>query len=160
MNLSILKLKGMKGTMLFITAASFSVASCSQDIPAAKVPAIVQNTIQAKFSNAGKVEWEKKKGVYEAEFDINSTEYTVHVDSAGTLMMYKLDIKETELPAAVMASISREHSGYTIDDAEKLEKDGVIYYQVELEATGKKDVKIVFNPDGSMAPQHISITNI
>ena len=34
-------------------------------------------------------------------------------------------------------------------DVELLEKDGVSYYQVELEAKGKKDVNLVLGTDGT-----------
>jgi hypothetical protein len=143
----------MKQIVLIITIASFWLSSCSQDIPAAKVPSVVQNTLQAKFSNAGKIEWEKKNNEYEAEFHLDSIEYTVLIDGSGKIVMYKQDIKENELPAVVAGAISQAYAGYKIDDAEKLEKDGVVYYQVELEAKSKKDMQLVFTTDGKIAEQ-------
>ena len=141
----------MKCFALVVTASLFSLSSCSQDIPAGKVPSVVLNTVQAKFGTASKIEWEKKNNLYEAEFKKDSTEYAVYIDSAGKLVMYKLDINENELPTAVSAIISAQYVGYKIDDAEKIEKDGVTYYQVELEGKGKKDLELVFTADGKMA---------
>jgi len=143
----------MKCLTLVATASLFSLYSCSQDIPASKVPSVVLNTVQAEFGNAIKIDWEKKNNLYEAEFKKDSTEYAAYIDSAGKLLMYKLDIKENELPAAVSAAIHTEYIGYEIDDAEKIEKDGITYYQVELEGKGKKDVELVFSTDGKLATQ-------
>ena len=143
----------MKNLTLVVTASLFSLYSCSQDIPAGKVPSVVLNTVQAKFGNAIKIDWEKKNTLYEAEFKKDSTKYAAYIDAAGKLVMYKLDIKENELPAAVSATIHTKYNGYKIDDAEKIEKDGTTYYQVELESKGKKDVELVFSTDGNLASQ-------
>lgn len=142
----------MKSVTLFVTATMFSFFSCSQDIPGSKVPSVVLNTVQAKFGTAPKIEWEKKNTLYEAEFKKDSTEYTVYIDSAGKLVMYKLDIKESDLPGAVSTIISTEYIGYKVDDTEKVEKDGTTYYQVELEGKGKKDLKLNFSADGKTTP--------
>ena len=141
----------MKCIALVVTASLFSLCSCSEDIPDSKVPSVVLNAVQAKFGNANKIEWEKKNNQYEAEFKKDSIEYAVYIDSAGKLVMYKKDIEENELPAEVSRVISTEYIGYKIDDAEKIEKDGITYYQVELEGKGKKEVELIFSADGKMA---------
>ena len=141
----------MKCIALVATASLFSLWSCSQDIPADKVPSVVLNTVQTKFGTASKIDWEKKNNLYEAEFKKDSIEYAVYIDSAGKLVMYKLDINENELPTAVSAIISTQYAGYKIDDAGKIEKDGFSYYQVELEGKGKKDLELVFSADGKFA---------
>ena len=142
----------MKLFILPIALAFFSFSSCSQDIAADKVPSVVQNTVHAKFINVGKIDWEKKNNnLYEAEFDMDSTEYNILIDTAGKIIMHKIGISTIELPAAVITAISDGYSGYKIEEAEKLEKDGVSYYQVELEAKGKKEQQLIFSPDGKIA---------
>lgn len=141
----------MKSIILFITAVSVSLVSCGQDIPASKVPSVVQNTLQSKFANAVDIEWEKKNNFYEAEFDIDKIDYKAHIDASGKLMICKMDMKVNELPAVVATAISNEHKGYEIDDADKLEKNGTTYYQVELDAKGKKDKQLVYTADGKLA---------
>ena len=145
----------MKIIMLSVMASSFWLISCSQDIPAANVPSIVQNALQSKFVDATDIEWEKKKNFYEAEFDMNNIDHKAHIDPNGHVIMYKMEIRKEELPQAVASAISRGHAGYDIDDAEKMEKDGMTYYQVELDAKGKKDKKLVYTTDGDLA-QNIS----
>lgn len=143
----------MEWISLVVTASLFSLCSCSQDIQADKVPSVVLNTVQTKFGTAGKIGWEKKKNLYEAEFKMDSIEYAVYIDPAGKLVMYKLDIQETELPVTVSTIISTEYIGYKIDDAEKVEKEGIIYYQVELEGKGKKELELVFSADGQLVTE-------
>ena len=142
----------MKFLTLVVTASLFSLCSCSQDIRADKVPSVVLNTLQAKFGNAVKIEWEKKNNLYEAEFKMDSTDFSVYIDPTGKLLMHKQDIKKNELPASLSTVISTEYNGYKIDEAEKVVKDGVIYYQVELEGKGKRDLELVFTADGKPAP--------
>ena len=141
----------MKKMMLVLSVAFVSLSSCSQDMQTSEVPSVVQNTLKTRFAGALKVEWEKKNALFEAEFDMDSTEYTAHIDLAGKLISHKTDIPESGLPLAVATAIRTGHAGFKIDEAEKLEKDGVTYYQVELEAKGKKDKQLVFSPDGSIA---------
>ena len=143
----------MKSIILVVTGSLFFLYSCSQDIPNSKVPSVVLNTVQAKFGSVNKIEWEKKNDLYEAEFKKDSIEYAVYIDTAGKLVMYKMDIRENELPAAVSLTISTEYIGYKIDDAEKIEKDGVTWYEVELEGKGKKDLKLNFSADGKFVPE-------
>lgn len=138
--------------MILFAAVSLSLLACGQDIPACKVPSIVQNTVQTTFTNTGSIEWEKKNNVYEAEFDKDNTEYTAYLDAGGKIIAYKLDIKENELPAAVTAVITRDYTGYRIDDAAKIQKDGITFYRVELEAKGKRDKKLFLSQDGKIAP--------
>lgn len=139
--------------IILVIVSLFSLYSCSQNIPARKVPSVVLNAVQTRFVNVNKIEWEKKKTLYEAEFKMDSIEYAVYVDPAGRLVMYKIDIKESELPAVVSTVIRTEYIGYRIDDAEKIEKDGIAYYQVELEGQGKKEVKLIFSTDGKLVPE-------
>jgi len=143
----------MKSTILIVTASLFFLYSCSQDIPNSKVPSVVLNTLQAKYGSANKIEWEKKNNLYEAEFKRDSIEYAIYIDPTGKLVMYKMDIKENDLPTAVSLAISTGYTGYNIDDAEKIEKEGVTWYQVELEGKGKKDLKLNFSTDGKLAPE-------
>src|SRR5688572_18251270 len=125
------------------TAILFS--SCrAQDISEKKIPAVVLNSLKAKYPMAKKIEWEKHQTNYEAEFDVNdSAEISVKIDTGGNILMEKLDISQSELAPAVLATIEQLYKGYVIDDAEKINKAGVVYYQAELEGKGKKKLQLV-----------------
>lgn len=132
-------------TLLF-----FVVTACNnQNIQSHKVPSVVLNTLKAKYPVIQDVDWEKHNKFYEVEFDLNdSIEVTVRIDEAGKLVMQKQDIHVNELLATIIQTIQDKYNGYSIDDAERIEKDGLVYYQVELDGKGKKDLNLVFSAEG------------
>lgn len=139
----------MRLTLLFAVAISTSLLSCSQDIPASKVPSVVLNTVQLKFPGSTSIEWEKKKSQYEAEFNIDSTEHNVFINENGEVIWYKTKIKETALPPQIISAITREQQGYTIDEIEKISTGDSTYYLVEVELKGKKDKELLYASDGT-----------
>ena len=128
------------------------LASCSsRQIPSSKVPSVVLNMVKAKYPDVKEVEWIKIKNGYEAEIQLNdSTEFNMQMDGSGKLVMQKEDIAITALPPAIVAAVNTR-TGYTVDEAERMEKNGVTYYQLELEAKGKKDLELVMTEDGKEA---------
>ncbi len=134
-----------------VAALGLSMAACSQDIKPEKVPSVVRNAVQAKFSNATGIEWEKKKDIFEAELTKDSVEYTVEVDATGKLLRQKTDVTVQQLPAAITQALQTNYSQYTVDDAEQLEVNGTTLYQLELEGKGVKDVKLVFEANGTVS---------
>ncbi len=138
--------------ILVISAALFglSFASCSQDVETNKVPSVVVNALQAKYASATGVDWEKTKSGYEAELIWDSTEVTTLIDPSGKILAQKWDIGSNQLPPAVLAFVAQQYNSYKIDDAEKVEKEGAVYYQVELDKRWKKDVQLVFNAEGTL----------
>ncbi|HEY4651173.1 MAG TPA: hypothetical protein VIG72_07150 [Pontibacter sp.] len=138
-------------SIVWIAAATFPVAftSCiGRDIPPGQVPSVVVNTLHKAYPAAANVEWEKQKATYTAEFDVGATEYTVLLNSAGQLVQSKRDIGETELPAAVKNYLSGKYRNDRVDDAELLEKNGRLYYQVELHGNAQ-DTKLVLDATGN-----------
>lgn len=127
------------------------VAGCSgSHIAHEKVPSVVQNTLKAQYPITNHVVWEKDHDLYEADVRINdSTEVTICIDETGRLVMQKYDIPVTQLPAQVVAAIREKYKEYAIDEAERLERGGKTYYQVELDHMRKKDLNLVFLPDGT-----------
>ena len=140
----------MKLFLLSIVSMSISFASCSQDIAPSKVPSVVKNVVQAKYPAATNIDWEKKNNLFEAEIGVDSSEVTVEIDQAGKIVRQKQDIVQNQLPAAILSAITSQYKDLAIDEVEKIEQGGTVYYQVELEAKGKKDVKVVFDGNGTL----------
>jgi len=140
----------MKREIVILIPLAFLIASCKgQNITKDKVPSLVSNTLKAKFPSTSDVDWEKHGNTYEAELDMNdSTELSVRIDESGKILMQKQDIASSELSINIATTIQNQYPGYTLDDIEKIDKDGTIYYQVELKAKGKKELNLVFSTDG------------
>src|SRR5690606_14144625 len=107
------------------------------------------NAFKAKFPAATGLEWEKKGTRYEAEFHVNRIDHKAIFSETGQLEKYKHDIRAAELPEAVRNTINTNYKDYRIDDAERLEKDGVTFYQVELDGE-PQDQKLIFTKDGKV----------
>jgi biopolymer transport protein ExbD len=141
----------MKRQVIIFLPLAFLIVSCNgQNISKDKVPSLVLNTLKAKYPLINDVDWEKHTNLYEAELDLNdSTEISVRIDEAGGLIMQKQDVPHSNLTSEIAGVIKSQYTDYTIDDVEKIEKDGVIYYQVELKGKNKKEVNLVLLPDGT-----------
>jgi len=140
----------MKILLISTLALALVSSSCSRNINASKVPSVVVNALQAKYASATNVEWEKTKTGYEAELVLNNAEVSALIDPSGKILAQKWDVTSNDLPPAVLTFIAAQYNSYKIEDAEKLETNGAIYYQVELDKAAKKEVKLVLNTDGTV----------
>lgn len=138
----------MKMYMLIVTVMLCTVLQ-AQDIPSSQVPPAVLSAFKAKFHDVSRVEWEKKGTLYEAAFDINRVDYKAVLNQTGKLEKYKHDIRASELPRPVSKTISTQYKDYRIDDVQLLERNGVTFYQVELDGE-PHDQKVVFTKDGKV----------
>ena len=140
----------MKATILIFSAFAIAAASCQgQSISATKVPSVVVNKVQQAYPSAKDIDWKKANENFEAEVKINdTTDVEIILNSTGNTIMEKQEITISEIPAEVSTGITALYKDYMIDEVEKVTKNGTVYYQVELEAKGKKDVNTVFNSSG------------
>ena len=140
---------------LLLVTGALATSCNSQDIAVDKVPAVVINAVSTQFPDAVGTEWEKKNALYEADFDMpDGTEVTVQVDGSGKILMHKKDVVVTTLPAAIQTLIQNNYKDFTIEEVETVEKEGAVFYQVELDGKGLKglkDKKLVFGADGKEA---------
>jgi len=139
----------MKTLTLIIMATGFSIAVSGQDIPQSQVPSPVLNALQSKFSNAKDLEWEMSGDLYKAEFEIGRNDHDVWIDKSGNIVKHREDFPKAELPAAIRQKIETEFKDYTIDDVDKIETDGKVFYEVDLDSrSGDRDV--LFTSDGNI----------
>lgn len=138
----------MKCYLLPIIGMALVATSChSRDIAPDKVPSVVHNLLEMKYPLAQNIEWEKHEDFYEAEFKENdSTDISVRINEAGKLLMQKKDVSPAELSADIMKTLQERFKKYSVEDVERIEKDGIVYYQVEL--NGTTDVNVLFSTDG------------
>ena len=146
----------MKRYGVFMILAALATASCnSQDIATSKVPAVVVNTLKAQYPNAARVDWEKVGAYYEADFNTEAnTEVTVQIDANGKMLMQKIDIGWNDLGDAIKTVLQSQYKNFKVDEVEKIEKEGIFYYQVELDGKrlrSLKDKHLVFSADGREA---------
>ena len=123
-------------------------AAISQDISEKEVPSSALTAFKAKYPNAGPVRWEKKNDGYKAEFEISSREHDLWMDKEGNITKHKEDFPKSELPQAITQKLKTDFKDYTIDDADKIEDGGKVFYEIDLE--GKEERKVFFSADGKV----------
>ena len=139
----------MKIVLLAATFFGYSFASCSQDISENQVPSLVKNSFKTQFTEATDIKWEKEKNVYEAEFVQNQQELSAQFDEAGKLLYVKTEIALTDIPAAVLQTITAKYADKKIDEAEKIVKEGKTFYEVELDGRFLSQ-ELVLTEDGKI----------
>jgi hypothetical protein len=141
----------MKKLIITMFALATLTAARAQDIPQSEVPSVVLNAFQAKFASAQNVEWELKGEEYKGEFKVGKRGHDVWIDKTGKIRKHKEDFPKSELPAPIKQQLEKQFSAYKIEDVDKIDTNGKIQYQVELDgANGAGDKKILFAPDGKI----------
>ncbi|MRG44624.1 hypothetical protein GFS24_05840 [Chitinophaga sp. SYP-B3965] len=120
-----------------------------QEIPKSQVPTAVKNALKARFPKTSSLDWEKKGELYEADFDVKDVDHKALIDATGKLVAVKYDIRTAQLPQAVRNTVNTQYKGYKINDTEKVERNGVVYYQVELDAK-PLDKHLIIKGDGKI----------
>lgn len=147
----------MKKTILLMALLAFLFNTQAQTVkekPKSKAKLIVPEVVKSAFKSAypavTKVKWDMEKtGEYEAEFKINKVEVSVVYDEKGNLLETETEIKFSDLPQAVKDAIAKDFAGYKIEEIEKVEKKGVISYEMEVEK-GKMEYELTYDLNGKL----------
>ena len=139
----------MKSWLVLFCFVGLIINANAQVIPQSQVPAVVLKSFQEKFGNATEVKWETKTELYKAEFKVNKRGHDVWIDKTGKITKTKEDFPKKDLPAAIQQQITSEFKAYKLDDADKIEMDGKVFYQVELDGASD-DRKVLFSADGKV----------
>ena len=131
-------------------------AKCQDDEQTIELPTTIQNYLSTNYPNYEIEESERDTlctgtAVYEVELEgPKDKEVELTFDTEGNLLFTETEIKTSELPSAVSGSISSKYAGYTVKEAERLDRaDGTTQYEVEL----KKDktyLEVLFAADGTV----------
>ena len=127
-----------------------TVVSCAQSTPAK-----VTEAFKAKFPNAKSVEWEKENDAeWEAEFKLNGVEYSANFSTDGMWKETEHEIKVSELPQSVTSTLSKEFSGFEIEEVEMIETPEFSGYEVEIEK-GEETMEVVLNNTGKVIEKKV-----
>lgn len=140
----------MKTNIILITALLlFSGRAFAQDLRENEVPANVLKAFQGMFSTASDIEWERNIDYYKVDFDVNRNDHEVWYNANGEMLKHEEEIKNKDLPRAILDTIEREFDSLQIDDAEKITEAGTITYKVDLE-NYNEEWKVIFNENGKV----------
>ena len=141
----------MKKLFVLLVCLSFVIGISAMSQKDEKIPAPAKSGFVAKFPTAQKVKWSvEKPGEFEAEFTLNKVETSVLVDAKGNLLETETEIKESELPQAVKATLAKDFAGYKFDEIEKAtDIKGVTSFEMGA-VKGKEKLEISFDANGKL----------
>ena len=141
----------MKTATVLCLVTLMSGFASAQKLKDNEVPESVKKAFNQKFAGAKEVKWSKESATeFETEFEIGEHEQSATFDNTGKWTGTETEIKKSELPQTVQATIAKEFSGYKIEEAEKAETPGqASFYEVELK-NGKVKYEVQLSADGKV----------
>lgn len=112
-------------------------------------PTNIQQQFNKDFPKARDIDWESGADVYEVEFEIDRTDYKAYYDNTANLIMYTLELKESELPAVIKNAAMAKYPNSKFDDIKKIIKGTKTLYKVEMKKDKNHDIKAAFKHDGT-----------
>jgi hypothetical protein len=132
--------------LVFAAVTTIGFKSEDQD----KVPQAVKDAFAKKFPTAEKVDWDKESATeWEAEFKMNTLEYSANFLEDGSWQETEHEIDEAEIPQDVIKALQSNFSGYEIEEAEMSETPQGTVYEFEIEK-GKTEMEVSIDPNGKV----------
>jgi uncharacterized membrane protein YkoI len=126
------------------------------DEPTVKLPAAMLKALKAKFPHSEieevAIEVEEGQVIFEIELETKGGEYVVSMKADGTILEIERELKPTELPAAVAATLKRDFAGASITKAEEAI---VALYEVTVVRKGQPDVEVVLDSGGKIVTKKV-----
>jgi len=139
----------MKKIIVLLSACLLiSLMGYTQKITPNKVPAPVKQAFAKKFPGATDVKYEMEKKDYEINFKDKGVEMSANFDATGKWLETETEIKESDLPKEVSASVAKNFAGFKISEVAKTEtpNKGLIY-EMDLKKD-KEGFEVQFSPKG------------
>ncbi len=136
---------------IFFVPLFMAFTSCAQPPAYPDIPAVIVNAFQQQFPKAADVAWKETGPLYKVSFETGllGHDHDAWFDTKGKLVKNKEEIPASSLPAEVKKTAERQFARYRLDDVDKIDDNGVIFYEVELK-NRKDERKVVFSADGKV----------
>jgi hypothetical protein len=146
-----------KTVVLMMTCLFISLTGFSQTIPAEKVPVNIKQAFEKKFPAAKDIKYELETREYEVSFKENGVQMSANFDPAGKWLETETQIKVSELPKEVTASVAKNYPGFKINAASRTETStGGLSYETDLQKDKVKH-EVQFSPNGEvLKSKHLS----
>ena len=141
----------MKNIIVLLSACLLiSLMGYTQKVAPDKVPAPVKQAFAKKFPAATDLKYEMEKKDYEINFKDKGVEMSANFDVTGKWLETETEIKESDLPKEVSASVARNFTGFKISEIAKTEAPGKgLIYEMDLKKD-KEGFEVQFSPKGDI----------
>jgi uncharacterized membrane protein YkoI len=134
-----------------------SNAANSSQTALAQLPPNLQATVKQLMPPGSdlRVRMDTQNGelVYRVNQRVNGLDYSLRLAPDGRVLRMSNEVRNADLPAAVMSAANSALEGYTVNmnDTPRLEmRDGRTYYQIEVRAANGRNVDLLVAPDGTV----------
>jgi len=141
----------MKKIIVLLSACLLiGLTGYTQKITPDKVPAAVKQAFAKKFPAATDVKYEMEKKDYEITFKEKGVEMSANFDATGKWLETETEIKESDLPKEVAASVAKNFAGFKISEPAKTETpDKGLFYEMDLKKD-KEGYEVRFSVKGDI----------
>lgn len=128
-----------------------------QELWESEIPLALIETVRSKckyfdLDNAV-VNEEGGKAVYYISFEVNNRDCKFWMDERGRLLLYRQELRESDIPASIQASIQSQFASFDFDDGEFSEEAGKVMYNIDGEVNDK-DHSFWFDGKGKLVKHH------
>ncbi|MEI6683718.1 MAG: PepSY-like domain-containing protein [Bacteroidota bacterium] len=141
----------MKKIIVFLSACLLiSLSNFAQKVAPDKVPAPVKQAFAKKFPTATDVKYEMEKSDFEINFRDKGVGMSANFDATGKWLETETEIKESDLPKEVSASVARNFPGFKITEVARTEAPGKEpIYETDVRK-GKEGYEVQFTVKGDI----------
>lgn len=134
--------------------------SCDNDDDNLMVSPELQRALLEKYPAATRIGWETKSGYYIADFYDSANDVSAWFTPVGVWCMTETDLLYAGLPEAVKTAFEEgEHSDWTVDDVDKLERrDMETVYVIEVEKK-KQEMDLYYSGEGLLIKAIVDTDN-
>ncbi|MBL7858122.1 MAG: PepSY-like domain-containing protein [Cyclobacteriaceae bacterium] len=114
-----------------------------------EIPLPVLKEFKDSNPTASKVKWEKKKESFKVEFKVDEVKHHLWYNQNGKVIKHRYEIDKKLLPAAVIQTLNKDFSGFTVHDTDKIVEGTEEWYRIEIKNSTEKKV-IELNAQGKL----------
>ena len=114
------------------------------------VPPPVNQALFTKFPGAKDIHYQMENKDYEINFKFNGTETSANFDPTGKWLETETELKLSDLPKEVIASVNKNFTGFKLSEIGKVETPAKgICYEMDLKK-GNEGYEVQFNAKGDI----------
>jgi hypothetical protein len=134
-----------------LALACFASSTFAQSIPQSQVPSVIVNNFQKAHPKAFDVEWKLDRDYYKVDFETGllNLDHDVWYDKSGKVIRHKEEISKSDLPKQVQNAISKNFSGFRVEDVKKTTENNKATYSLDLKKL-TEEWKVAFDSDGNV----------
>lgn len=140
--------------MVLVAAVVMAVGTgCEKEYDLRRVDDVLVEALNSMFPQTNWVEWERNGDFYVAEFNEGGDDVKVWFKKRGEWCMTERDMGRNfqDIPEAVKEAMKAgKYSTWEIDDIDKYERPGEVFYVFTIETSGARDRVLFFSENGTL----------